>query len=156
MGWTKGEIIRSAYTELGISYDFDLDPQMIESARHELDVMMMLWDAQGVMIGYSGATSPGGGSVNDDSGLPAMAFDAVIKNLAVRLAPKLGKQVMRESKVAAHVAYNFLVSQSAIPTIRKLNPSAFPAGAGYKTPLMPFFSPNNEEIDTGPTSELEF
>ncbi len=156
MGWTKGELIRAAYTELGISYDFDLDPMQIEIARHELDTMMMEWDAQGIMIGYAGATSPGSGGTDDDSGLPAMAFSAVIKNLAVRLAPKLGKQVMRETKTSAFVGYNMLLARSAIPTERMLNPTAMPAGAGYKTPTRPFFSPVDDDIDAGPTSELEF
>ncbi len=57
MGWTKRDIVKQAFSEIGKSdYDFDIQPEEMMSALRSLDSMVSTWGAQGIRIGYAGAT----------------------------------------------------------------------------------------------------
>ena len=87
MAWTKLDIIRQAYSEIGkASYEFDLNPEDLQSALRQLDAMMATWGAtQGIRIGFAGGE--GFGDLDVSADVPLWSVEALYYNLALRLAP---------------------------------------------------------------------
>lgn len=142
---TKREIVLDAYSEIGIAeYNFDLSPDELNTARKRLDRMMALWETK-VQIGYYLPANPNDSDLDDESGLPDGAVLAASLNLAVQLAPGLGKTLAPTTLIAAKNAYNSVLAQFAqIPRLRY--PSNLPVGAGNK-PLPwngGYFNPNEQ------------
>ena len=132
MSYTKREFIAAAFEEIGLaSYVFDLQPQQFEYALRRLDSMMASWNAFGVRLGYPLPSSPDLSDIDDESGVPDSANEAIIANLAVRIAPSYGKQVMPDTKATAKMTYNTLMSRAAAPLEQQM-PGTMPAGAGNK------------------------
>lgn len=133
MGWTKRQFITQAFEEIGLAaYVFDLTPDHLDSALRRLDSMIAGWNANGVRIGYPLPSSPQLSNLDDDSGVPDYANEAIYLNLAVRLAPAFGKQVAQETRAFADMAYSNLANQVAIPTPERELPRTMPRGAGTK------------------------
>lgn len=128
---TKREIIIQAYSELSLAeYNFDLSPEEMGTARKRLDRMMAQWETK-VSTGYLAPSNPNDSDEDEESGLPDGAIDAAATNLAVLLAPGLGKQVSVQTLVAAKLGYNSVLAQFAkIP--RMQYPSNLPVGSGNK------------------------
>ena len=132
MGYTKGELVHSALNEIGISdYDFDVAPEQTESALRRLDSMIQEWNARGLKLYYPYSTSAGGSSLDTDTELPGSAIEAVITNLAIRIAPSYGKIVSPDTKATARHALNTLYISSSEP--REMQLPSMPKGAGYKS-----------------------
>ncbi len=132
MGYSKRQFITAALSEIGLAdYVFDLQPQDLESGLRRLDSMMAEWNAKGIRLGYPIPGSPQFSDINSPSEVPDSANEAIITNLAIRLAPSYGKQVMAETKVAAKNAYNTLLSRATLPAEQQL-PGSMPSGAGNK------------------------
>ena len=138
MSWTKREYVTAALEELGMaSYVFDLQADQIAAAVRKLDSMMAEWNGRGIRLGYPLPLSPGDTDIDADSGTPDSAHDAIVTNLAIRLAPSYGKTVAVETKTTARHALNTLMARAAMPQEMQL-PSTLPAGAGNKgTTYMP-------------------
>jgi hypothetical protein len=131
MAYTKGALVTSALSELGLAdYEFDISAEELSSGVRRLDSMMAAWSDMGLRLSYSD------GGPDDDSGIPGVAVEAVISNLALRLAPSYGKQVLPEVKVTAKAALNSLFRVSTHPTEMRLG--MMPKGAGYKSLEEPF------------------
>jgi hypothetical protein len=128
---TKREIIEQAYSELGLAeYNFDISPEEMSTARKRLDRMMAQWEAK-IALGYLAPSAPNDSEVNDESGLPDGVINAAATNLAMLLAPGLGKQVSPATALAAKSGYNSVLAQFAqIP--RMQYPNNLPVGAGNK------------------------
>ena len=115
---------------------------------------MAEWSAKNIRVNYLMSGTPEGSSADDESGLPDSAWEAVITNLALRLAPSFGKQVAPELRVVAKGAYNTLVRFSVVPRERQLN--SLPRGAGHKTteyvftpsPVEEYLENVDETVDT--------
>lgn len=143
---TKREIILQAYSELGLAeYNFDLSPEELNTARKRLDRMMAQWETK-VQIGYFLPGNPDDSDLDDESGLPDGAVDPAATNLAVLLAPGLGKTLMPYTLIAAKNGYNSILAQFAqIPQLRY--PDNLPVGAGNK-PIAnngnTYFRPDNQ------------
>lgn len=130
MGWTKDQLIRKAYSKLGMGAAFNIDSDEVAEALSTLDSMMATWNGNGIRLGYSLPSSPDDSDPSDDSGLPDTANEAVYLNLAIRLAPDIGKAMAPDAKLAAMQCYNQLLRAAAFPQaqfVRRL-----PAGAGNK------------------------
>ena len=159
MGYSKRQFITAALSEIGLAdYVFDLQPQDLESGLRRLDSMMAEWNAKGIRLGYPIPGSPQNSDINSPSEVPDSANEAIITNLAIRLAPSYGKQVMAETKVAAKGAYNTLLARATIPNEQQL-PGSMPAGAGNKPWRVyddPFLRPPVAPLDAGPDGALEF
>lgn len=142
---TKREIVLDAYSEVGIAeYNFDLSPEELNTARKRLDRMMALWETK-VSIGYLMPVNPNDSDLDDESGLPDGAVLAAVLNLALQLAPGLGKTLAPTTMIAAKAAYNSVLAQFAkIPQLRY--PNNLPVGSGNKPlPNMDgFFNPNRQ------------
>ncbi len=158
MGWTKRELINDAFDEIGIaSYEFDLSPGEIQSALRKLDSLMASWNSLGIFVGYPLPSSPSTSSIDSQSGVPDVAYEAIITNLAIRIAPSFGKQVSVDTKIAARTSYNALLSLYANPVEMRF-PRSLPAGAGNKPynfgGYNPFINDTGNQVVTGQSSVL--
>lgn len=132
MPWTKRQFIEAAYTELGLAdYVFDLQPQELQSSLRRLDTMMADWYERGILLGYPLPLTPGESDLDTPTGVPDRANEAIIVNLAIKLAPSYGKQVMPQTMTGAREALNTLLVRAARPGVMQM-PSQTPAGAGNK------------------------
>jgi hypothetical protein len=156
MSYTKGQIIEDAFAEIGFaSYDFDIPAEKSENALRRLDAMMAEWDAKGIRLGYPLSSIPGNGELTDDSNIPDSAWEAVVTNLAKRLAPSVGKMVSPNTMEVARTSYNTILMRSAMPPQMQL-PGSMPRGAGYKSTDYPFLNPPSDPLLAGPDGEIEF
>lgn len=132
MSYSKRQFVTAAFEELGLaSYVFDLSPEQIESALRRLDAMMATWNGLGIRLSYPLPGSPENSDIDAETTVPDSANEAIITNLAVRLAPSIGKTAAIETKVAAKRAYDVLLARAAQPLEITL-PADMPAGAGNK------------------------
>lgn len=132
MGYSKRQFVTAALEEIGLaSYVFDMQPEDLQSALRRLDTMIANWNGKGIRIGYPIPGSPQFSDLDEPSDVPDSANEAIITNLAMRLAPSYGKQVMPETKATARDGYATLLQRAVMPPQQQL-PSTMPAGAGNK------------------------
>jgi hypothetical protein len=132
MGYSKRQFISAAFDEIGLaSYAFDLQPEQFEAALKRLDAMMADWNGKGIRLGYPLPSSPQYSDLDAQSEVPDSAFESIICNLAIRIAPSYGKQVMPQTQIAAKSAYQTLLSRATMPPEMQL-PGSMPSGAGNK------------------------
>ena len=131
MGYTKRQFVEAALVELAIAGEFDIDPESLQSALRSLDAMLATWNANGIKINYLMPSTPEDSELQVESGVPDSANEAIIKNLAIRIAPSYGKVVMPETRVAAKRSYSALLGTLCHPPEMQ-PPSTLPKGAGYK------------------------
>jgi hypothetical protein len=132
MSWTKRQLIEQAFEIIGMaSYTYDLQPEQLQSAMRQLDTMMATWNNKGVQLGYPIPSTPENADLDDETNVPDRANEAIYMNLAIRIAPNYGKQVMRELKQAAFYAYQGLLSVATFPQEMQY-PETLPTGAGNK------------------------
>ncbi len=159
MGYSKRQFVSAAFEEIGLaSYAFDLQPQQSESALRRLDAMLASWNALGIRLGYPLPSSPEFSDIDAESEVPDSANEAIITNLAVKLAPSYGKQVMPETKATARETYNTLISRAVLPMEQQL-PGTMPAGAGNKPWRVydnPFLRPPVDPVLAGQDGQIEF
>lgn len=155
MGYSKIQFVTAALEEIGLaSYVFDLQPEQLDSALRKLDVMIASWNAQGVRLGFPLPSSPESSDIDAESEVPDSANEAIITNLAIKLAPSYGKVVSLDTKSAAYATYNILLSRATAPGARRLPP--MPAGAGNKSIDQPFTLPPDDPLLAGGDGEIQF
>ena len=132
MSWTKKQIIEQAFEEIGLaSYIFDLTPDQLNSALRRLDLMVASWQTKNIQIGFPLPTFPQNSNIDQEIDTPMNANEAVVLNLAVRLAPAYGKVVSPDTRATAKVLYDQLLIDAAFPSEQQY-PNTLPIGAGYK------------------------
>jgi len=158
MGYTKRQFITGAFEEIGLAdYVFDLQPEQLQSALRRLDSMMMEWNAQGIRLGYPIASSPQDSDLDTETNTPDSAWEAVITNLAIRIAPGYGKTVSPDTKVSAKGAYNILLQRATYPLEQQL-PGTMPIGQGNKPWRWdnPYVNRPYYPVDAGPDGPFEW
>ena len=159
MGYSKRQFVQAAFEEIGLAtYAFDLQPQQFESALRRLDAMMAEWNAKGIRLGYPIPGSPEDSDLDSESEVPDSANDAIITNLAVRIAPSYGRTPMPETKITAKTTYNTLLSRATMPPEQQF-PSGLPRGAGWKPwreTNEPFLPGPKDPLTVGPDGPLDF
>lgn len=131
MSWTKRQLVNQAFEEIGYAnYNFDLEPEQLQSALRKLDAMMATWNIRGIRIGYPLSSSPDSSDLDQDTELQDSAIEAVYTNLAIRLAPALGKVLPRELKADAKAAFNTLLMLNTKPAEMQI--TNLPRGSGNK------------------------
>jgi hypothetical protein len=159
MGYSKRQFVSSAFEEIGLaSYTFDLQPEQFESAMRRLDAMIADWNGKGIRLGYPLPGSPQDSDLDEQTNVPDSAFEAIICNLAIRIAPGFGRQVMIETKTTAKQAYDVLLQRATFPLEKQL-PAQMPSGAGNKPWRMydnPFVRPPASPVDAGPDGPIEY
>lgn len=158
--WSKRELIAEAFGELAIAgYAFDLTPEETQAALRRMDGMVAAWDARGVRIGYALPAGPSLSDIDQDSGIPDTAAEAVYLNLAIRLAAIFGKALSIETKTAARNAYDVLLRAAAMPGQQQM-PNTLARGAGNKpwqNTQQPFFkTPSTDPLAVGAGGDLDF
>lgn len=100
MSWSKRQLVESAYEEIGLaSYVFDLNPEQLQSVVKRLDAMMATWAGKGILVGFPVSTNPDDTTLAQDTGIPDYAAEPIYTNLALRLAPTIGKVVYSSIQV---------------------------------------------------------
>lgn len=158
MTWTKRQFVEQAFEEDGYAtYAYDLEPEQLQAAMRRLDSMMATWNGRGIRLGYPMPSSPELGDLDTETGVPDRANEAIYLNLALRIAPIVGKIVSNETKAAAKMAYNVVLQQAAMPDEMQY-PSTLPAGAGNKPWRYdnPFLRRPTDPLDAGPDGSIEF
>lgn len=160
MSMTKRQIVNQAFSKIGMAgYVFDLTPEQLQDAGHQLDAMMAEWDAKGIKLGYPMAVDPDNIDLDQDSFLPTAAYSAAFMNLAVMIGPDYGKEVPARLLVGAKKAYDVVVGIAAMPRQQQF-PSTMPAGAGNK-PWRRYDDaflrrPNDDPLDVESNGQLDF
>jgi len=130
--WTKKQIIEQAFEEIGLaSYVFDITADQLESALRRLDLMVASWQARNIQIGYPLPASPGNSNIDEEIQTSLNNNEALVLNLAVRLAPAYGKSVSPDTKATAKLLYDQLLIEAAMPYEQQFV-RTLPLGAGYK------------------------
>jgi hypothetical protein len=159
MGYSKRQFVSAALEEIGLaSYVFDLQPEQLQSALRRLDAMMADWNGKGIRLGYPLPGSPQDSDLDEQTLVPDSANQAIMTNLAIRLAPSYGKVVMPETKAVAKDSYNTLLQRATMPPEQQL-PGPMPSGAGNKSWRVydnPYLRPPVSPIDAGPDGPIQF
>jgi len=153
MSWTKREFVVQALEEIGLaSYVFDLQPEQINSARIKLDAMIASWASRGLKLNYPLTQDS---DLDEETGVPDAANEAIYKNLAIALAPSYGKVVPPDTRISAKDAYDSLLRLLVnVPQMRL--PTTLPLGAGNKYWMQVFVAPvKNINVDS-PSMSAEF
>ena len=133
MSYSKNQFVLAAFDELGLSQqEFDLQPEDMQSAMRRLDAMMAEWNGEGIRLAYPIPGSPEDSALDEETLVPDSANEAIITNLAIRIAPSRGKMVPPETKAVAKKGYCTLMRIAAQPPLMQM-PETMPAGAGHKT-----------------------
>ncbi len=157
MSWTKRQFVTQAFDALGYaSHLYDLDPAQLQSALRQLDAMIATWNGRGIRLGYPLPSSPEKSSLDDTTDVPDAANEAIYANLAVRIAPTVGKQVHPDLRATAGRAYSQLIARFAEPVEVQL-PSTMPLGAGGKNYRHnhPFVHRPTEHVKAGSDGPIE-
>lgn len=159
MSWTKRELVLDAFAEIGLAaYAFDLQPEQLQAGLRRLDNMMATWNSRGLRIGYPLSDSPAGSDLDQDSNVTDEAVQAIVANLAVQIAPMMGKTVSPDTKASARSAYMALLSRrSQVPEMLN-DADAIPAGAGNKYWRItgdPFLAQEERGLTVGPDAALD-
>ncbi len=157
MSYTKRQLIEAAFEEIGLAaYTFDLTPEQMQSAMRRMDSMVATWNSKGIRIAYPLPRNPDESSLDEETSIPDRAVEAIVSNLALRLAPSYGKQVAVEVKTSARQAYEILLARAAMPSEMQF-PSTMPAGAGNRPYVTddPFMPEPQSPVLVGPDGPLE-
>ena len=158
MSWTKRQLVVQAYAEVGYaSYAFDLQPEQLQAGLQRLEAMMGTWNGRGIRLSYPLTSNPDAMELDVSSNVPDSANEAIYTNLAIRIAPIVGKTVSAETNRAARSAYMELLSRFAMPQEQQF-PATLPAGAGNKPWREddPFLPGPESQIDAGGDGPIEF
>jgi hypothetical protein len=159
VSWTKREVVQNAFEEVGLaSYAFDLQPEQMQAGLRRLDNMMATWNSRGLRIGYPLTDSPAGSDLDQDTNVTDEAIEAIVSNLAIRLAPLLGKTVSPDTKASARSAYMALLGRRSTIPERLIDVNAVPAGAGTKYWRVngdPFLQQEDRGLTVGPDAALD-
>jgi len=153
MSWTKRQIIADAFGELALaSYDFDITPEEEAAALRKLNTMLATWSAQGLQLGFHMNGSAVDVDLDEPSGLALYAIEAVVQQLAVRIAAGKGKALPSSTLRTAKAAYDVLISRLAAEQVQQQQlPTGTPRGAGQK----PWRTVNQTFVPVPDTSPLQ-
>ena len=159
MSFTKRQFVEQAFRKAGLAaLVFDLQPDQLQSAAVDMDAMVSTWYNKGIKIGYPLPTSPENTDLDQETGVPFEANEAIYLNLALRIVPDFGKTIMPEVKTAAKLAYDVLLARAAMPGKQQM-PDTMPQGAGnkpWRNDETFMNSPNLAPLDVADSGNLTF
>ena len=144
--WTKKQLIDAAYSELGYAPDeYDLSDEQYASALRQLDSMMAYFWSIGIKVNYWWAVSRADDpltaadetcepSIDHKSGITEESAYPIYVNLAMRLAPSLGKNPSQDLRSAASMTKDKLLADATKPCPGYL-PAGVPMGAGWENQM---------------------
>jgi len=145
MGWTKRQLLTAALAELGINTEFSVDADTLLACARSLDAMMAEWDGRGIRLGYPVVVSPDDTDLDVDTLCPLWSNTAIVKNLALEIAPQFGREPPGRLKQRAVQALNTVAAKMTQPPTMQY-PSTLPVGAGnkpWRNTSTPFYQPSD-------------
>lgn len=129
---TKRDLFEMAFEECGLpGYSFTAQPNEIASALRRLDATMRELEVRGIRIGYNFPPEVGASDPDDPALIPDYAITGVAGQLALKIAPGLGKTLSPEQKRGA--GQSFVAMQAASSVVPELRmPRTTPWGSGNK------------------------
>lgn len=149
MGWTKRQFIELAYDEIGLGAEnYQLTPSDFENALRRADNMVASWNGRVQRgIGWPLSDNPKDSSVDQETSVPTIYNEAVVLQLAIRIAPAIGRQVMPDTKANASQSFKTMVARLTPPQSRKY-PQGLPLGGGNRWRGRIFSPSPTEESET--------
>jgi hypothetical protein len=133
MTTTKRKLALSAFVELGFGgTEFDIDPEQLVNALSALDMMMAEWAGRGARLGYVLPNDYSLSRFDQDMSVPDWSYSAIVANLAIWIAPSLGKTPSPQTITKADRGWALVMSKSTSKP-RKLAMGPMLAGAGAKS-----------------------
>ncbi|EQY98889.1 packaged DNA stabilization gp4 family protein [Escherichia coli] len=141
---TKGDLVLASLRKLGVASNAtltDVEPQSIEDAVNDLEMMMAEWlggdDSPGISIGYIFTDDDVPADPGDEHGLNKNALNAVILNLACRIAPDYGQEATTKLITTARYGKEQLIKLSAMSRAKSAKcksgyPNRMPVGSGNR------------------------
>ncbi|WP_313109081.1 packaged DNA stabilization gp4 family protein [Atlantibacter sp.] len=140
---TKGDLVLAALRKLGVASNAtltDVEPQSLEDGVNDLEMMMAEWSGlagSGIDVGYIFADVDTAPDAGDDHGLSNNAINAVIYNLACRIAPDYVMEAGAKIITTARYGKEQLVKLSAVSRAKSLwkksgYPNRMPVGSGNR------------------------
>ena len=157
MSYTIRQFVEAALEEIGqAAYIFDASPDQLLSAAKRYNAMLAEWNAKGIRLGATLYANPNDIDLDAASNVPDLANEAIITNLALRIAPMYGKSPMPDTKLTANRSYGTMLSTFSQPMEMQLG--EMPAGAGNKPwRYDDAFTPDASlPLTAGPDGPLEF
>lgn len=128
-GPLKRRIIEMAFGKCTLAgYEFGRTPEEINDALSELNAMMLEWPFD--TLGFV-QPAYGVGSADELSGIPDDTLAAVGMQLALRLAPNMGKTLPPEAQVMIQKSMALLHARAATVPVMPMGAHT-PRGAGHK------------------------
>lgn len=132
MALTKQFFIDKAFQEIGLAaYVFDMQPEDYATALSTANGMIAEWEGNGVRIGdWFVPTDPDDDWVNMPVAVPATNWRCVWTNLALAIAPNVGKTPEAPTIAFARMSYRTLLNRRLqIPQMQR--PQTMPIGTGW-------------------------
>lgn len=131
MSWTKQQFVNRAFEEIGMAnYNHSLQADQLNAALVTLDALMADWNARGIRLGYPLPSSPEDSALSEETNVPDFANLAIAKNLAIEIAPTVGKNVSPLTMKSADRGMRTVTLRTLAPRERQI--SGMPAGAGHR------------------------
>ncbi len=128
MSITKGELVTRALKMLGVVDSITSpDPEEIRDGIDTLDAMIVEWENHGIRLEYILPSSESLSMPDDESGLADVKVFGVAQNLAVNLAPMLGREAQLTVRSRAKLFYEGLFS---VELIQRQSDPMMPTGTG--------------------------
>lgn len=132
-GPPKGDLIRDAYQDAGLSADYEADATEMQTGLRRLNAIAAELLDEGCDIGFNFPIN-GLGAINEESGIAGADVTAITTMLALRLSPTLGKTMSPEAtKAFARSAASMRSRHAVIPSMRY--PRTTPLGQGSRRGL---------------------
>lgn len=138
---TKGDLVLAALRKLGIASDAtltDVEPQSVEDAVNDLEMMMAEWyqDGAGIITGYVFSSEDNPPATGDEHGMRSSKVSAVVFNLAVRIAPDYNidpnSKIVMSARNGKELLYKSTALTRAESSGRLCYPNRMPVGSGNR------------------------
>lgn len=128
MSITKGELVIRALKMLGVVDSITSpDPAEIADGLETLDAMVAEWENHGIRLGYQLTSDGVPVDPGDESGLADKHVMGVAANLAVNMAPLIGREAQPTIRSRAKLFYEGLLS---VELIQRQSDPMMPTGTG--------------------------
>lgn len=128
MSIIKGDLVTRALKMLGVADSITSpDPSEIADGLETLDSMVAEWENHGIRLGYHLAADGVAANPGDESGIADKHVMGVSANLAVNMAPLIGREAQPTIKSRAKLFYEGLFN---IELTQRQSDPMMPTGSG--------------------------
>lgn len=156
---TKGDLVLVALRKAGLASRSTLvqpEPEMVEDALTDLELMIAEWENKGIRLGYHFADEQLGADTGDDHGLLPGDINSVALCLAQRILTDVNRVVPQSLAVQARDAYEAMqYRQIEVPSLQRRND--MPTGQGNRGAFGGGrFYCEVDPVETGDGTDIDF